>query len=63
MRLLNRFWPFKHKSSDPEAMGRNVVFRAKYISFKELLTVNTELLDIISDVEEKLKERSWKICL
>lgn len=33
----------------------NAVFRFKYTLFKELLAANTELLGILSDIEEKLK--------
>lgn len=33
----------------------NAVFRFKYTLFKELLAANTELLGIISDIEEKMK--------
>jgi pyruvate,water dikinase len=32
------------------------IFRAHYVSFKELLSCNTELLNIISDLEEKLHD-------
>ena len=33
------------------------VFRFKYSLFKELLAANTELLNIITDIEEKLQGR------
>jgi pyruvate,water dikinase len=33
------------------------IFRAKYSMFKELLTSNSEVLNIISDMEEKLQGR------
>ncbi|MBF0303768.1 MAG: phosphoenolpyruvate synthase [Desulfamplus sp.] len=33
----------------------NAVFRFKYTLFKELLAANSELLNILSDIEEKLK--------
>ncbi|MFH0959128.1 MAG: hypothetical protein V1897_10540, partial [Pseudomonadota bacterium] len=34
------------------------VFRFKYACFKDLLASNTEMLDIITDIEEKLRGQS-----
>jgi len=46
------------KKSDPgagESSEINAVFRFKYTLFKELLGANSEILNILSDMEEKLK--------
>ncbi|MBF0112741.1 MAG: phosphoenolpyruvate synthase [Desulfamplus sp.] len=42
-------------SADESRAELNAVFRFKYTLFKELLTANSELLNILSDIEEKLK--------
>lgn len=39
----------------PDTTDYTTIFRAHYVSFKELLACNTELLNIISDLEEKLQ--------
>jgi pyruvate,water dikinase len=40
-----------------EAEDRSPSFQAKYISFKEILSANTEILNIITDLEETLLGR------
>lgn len=51
---LKALWrSLRHKEVAEEDIG--AVFRFKYGLFKELLNSNTQLLDIITDMEEKLK--------
>lgn len=48
----------KQAGSTPSSMDNtqaNAVFRFKYTLFKELLAANSELFNILSDMEEKLK--------
>lgn len=44
----------KRKKQSPDQSGMMNVFRKKYTNFKALLESNTELLKIISGMEEKL---------
>ena len=37
------------------SQGNSHTFEARYISFKELLSANTHLLNIIADIEDKLQ--------
>lgn len=57
--IKSRLAKSKEKSGningEDERAELNAVFRFKYTLFKELLAANSELLNILSDVEEKLK--------
>jgi len=58
MNFLKKFIPFKRwkpGSGEPSKVNASDVFRVKYLSFKELLDSNTELLNTITDLEEKLQ--------
>jgi Phosphoenolpyruvate synthase/pyruvate phosphate dikinase len=42
-------------ASSGQSSEMNAAFRFRYTSFKELLTANSELLSVLSDIDEKLK--------
>lgn len=42
-------------TADGQASPLNAVFRFRYTLFKELLTANSELLSVLSDMDDKLK--------
>lgn len=48
-----RFWKSRDRSLQREKVSR--LFKFKYACFKDLLASNTELLNIITDFEEKLR--------
>ena len=52
---------YRRKSQDRSAARRpaSTVFEFKYASFKDLLASNTELLNIITDFEEKLRGQEF----
>ncbi|MFZ0613126.1 MAG: PEP/pyruvate-binding domain-containing protein [Desulfobacterales bacterium] len=55
--MLERLWSIFRKSRPQPAVdqGMMATFKTRYASFKELLQVNSELLQLISDIEEKLR--------
>lgn len=58
MNFLKKFIPFKRRkprTGEPSKVKASDVFRVKYLSFKELLDSNAELLNTIADLEEKLQ--------
>jgi pyruvate, water dikinase len=52
--ILNKIRAWKSRGRPPTAAVSRV-FRFKYASFKDLLASNTELLNIVTDIEEKLR--------
>jgi pyruvate, water dikinase len=52
---LNLFKRWKTRKPKPSREDISAIFRVKYSHFKELLASNTELLNIITDIEEKLQ--------
>lgn len=57
---LRQAWRHLRGSSRPAASGErlNAAFQAKYASFKELLSSNAELLNIMADIDVKLGGRT-----
>lgn len=53
IQLMQRILPFRKKGRKADAAMN--IFSAKYISFKAVLGSNSELLKMISDLEEKLR--------
>src|SRR4030043_138379 len=54
LRNLNVLKIWKSRKPRPTSEDLAEIFRLKYGHFKELLASNTELLNIITDIEEKL---------
>lgn len=54
-RIVHGLRNWKRNTRRPSADVVSREFRFKYTCFKDLLTSNTELLDIITDIEEKLR--------
>ena len=52
--IVNKIRAWKSRGRPPKAAVSRV-FRFKYASFKDLLASNTELLNIVTDIEEKLR--------
>ena len=57
LKKLSIFSMWKSKKKETSREDISEIFRAKYSIFKELLASNTEVLNIISDIEEKLEGR------
>jgi pyruvate,water dikinase len=59
MNVLKKLNIFRRKSRKPVPSKEDIsrLFRVKYSWFKELLASNTEVLNIITDMEEKLQGR------
>jgi len=55
LKRLNVFRRWKWRKPKTSKEDINEIFRFKYSMFKELLASNTEVLNIISDIEEKLQ--------
>ncbi|MGB7918747.1 MAG: PEP/pyruvate-binding domain-containing protein [Desulfobacterales bacterium] len=55
--MLERLFSFFKKNRRETRVGQGLMatFRTRYASFKALLQVNSELLQLISDIEEKLR--------
>ncbi len=54
-RILNRIRAWTHGEGVPSHDRVSRVFKFKYACFKDLLASNTELLNIITDFEQKLR--------
>ncbi len=54
-RILHRIHAWRHGSTGPSHDRVSRVFKFKYACFKDLLASNTELLNIITDLEQKLR--------
>lgn len=55
LNLLKRVWSFKSGSLDVSGDKVSRAFKFRYTCFKDLLASNTELLNIVSDFEDKLR--------
>jgi pyruvate, water dikinase len=55
IQLLQSFKKWRSRKSGPSREETAAIFRAKYEHFKQLLASNTELLNILTDMEDKLQ--------
>jgi len=53
--LIESFRKWRSRKAGPSRDEMASIFRAKYELFKQLLASNTELLNIITDLEDKLQ--------